>query len=710
MTTPPVTRRDGTVDVHHGVEVPDPYRWLETTTDPEVREWIAEQNAATFAHLDTIDVRASLRSRIAELWDRPRRSVPWRKGSTWLQLRNDGLQDQDVLWTASADPLAVGTPDLPPDHHWRVLLDPNDWSDDGTAALTGMALTDDGQLLAHARSDAGSDWMTWRVVDCGTGADLGEEVRWAKFSPAAWLPDGTAFVYGGYPAPAEGREHLDEARGHQLRLHRLGAVDDPVVHERPDQPDWLFFPDVTHDGRWLVVTINEGTNTFTRVALAPITDGGAEVGEVRPWLDEGDAAWHVVGALGDELVVVTDKDAPTSRVVAVRADDAGTRRELVAATDDRLESATIVGAATAGDDGRLLVQRLHHAAAALTVHDLDGTPVADVALGELATIVGTSGGRHDTDVFVATTSFASPGGVHRVHVLGDDRGTVTEVFAAPLRGGDTVELVTTRVFVAHDGPTDGHGPVRVPVFLTHRADVAPDGRVPTILYGYGGFDIPMTPTFSPTWRTWVERGGLLAVACLRGGGEYGQAWYDDGRLANKQHVFDDALAVAGWLTGDGGWTSPAHLGIEGRSNGGLLVGACLVQRPDQFGCAVPEVGVLDLYRYHRFTIGWAWASDYGTVDDPDHFAWLRAWSPLHTVVDGATYPPTLVTTGDTDDRVVPGHSFKFAAALQAAQGGDAPILIRIDTSAGHGAGKPTSKLIDERADVLAFQANHLGLR
>lgn len=708
MSSAPVTRRDDSVvDTFHGVEVRDPYRWLETTTDPEVKDWIAAQNVVTNAHLSGIAQRDGLRARIAELWDRQRRSVPWRKGSTWLQLRNDGLQNQDVLWTTSADPLATGTPDLPPDHHWRVLLDPNTWTDDGTASLTGMSLTDDGQLLAYARSDAGSDWMTWRVLDCGTGADLGEEVRWAKFAGASWLPDGSAFVYGGYPEPKQGGEHLDEARGHELRLHTLGLPDDTIVYRREDQPDWIFSPDITHDGRLLVVTVQEGTNTFTRVHLAAIT-GGADIGDVVPWLDEADAAWHVVAALGDELLVVTDKDAPASRVVAIRRDDPTARREVIPETDDRLESAAVIGAADAGLPGRLVVQRLHHAAARLDLHELDGTHAATVDLGELATVGAVSGGRHDDAMFLMTTTFAAPAGIVRVDVLGDAPGSSTEIFAAALPG-EPVDITTSQVFVTHDGASDTDAPVRVPVFLIHRADVNSTGDVPTILYGYGGFDIPITPTFSPTWRTWVERGGLVAVACLRGGGEYGKGWYDDGRRQNKTHVFDDAIAVADWLGGPSGWTNPGQVAIEGRSNGGLLAAACLTRSPGSFGCAVPEVGVLDMYRYHLFTIGWAWASDYGTVDDATEFDWLRSYSPLHTLRDGASYPPTLVTTGDTDDRVVPGHSLKFAAALQRAQGGDAPIVIRIDTSAGHGAGKPTSKLIDERADVLAFEAHHLGL-
>lgn len=736
MTAPP-TRTDHLAETLHGHEVADPYRWLEApANDPDVRAFIEAQNAASAEHLAALPARQSFQARLRELWDHPRQGPPWRRlaqdgdgrpTGSWFQLRNDGLQDQDVLWSApldADDPAALPNPDA-----WRVLLDPNTWSEDGTASLSALSSTDDGSLLAFARSDAGSDWMTWQVVDVTTREVLPDRVPWAKFAGAAWLPDGSGFVYGAYPAPEAGHEHDAAMRDHRLLLHRLGtdAEADELVHARPDQPEWGFHPDVSHDGRWLVVTISRGTDPTTRVHVAPLTDadGAVVIGEVTPLLDANDARYVPLGVHGDELLVETDLDAPRGRVVAVplpstaaSSSDAPPLREVVAETDDRLEAVHLVGGADPADAGWIVCRRLHHATARLVVHDLgSGDRQHVIELPGPGSVDALSGGRQDRVVHLNFATFAAPPTLLRHH-LDDDRGTVEEVEAPALPEGSP-DLVVDQVRVHHDG-------VAVPLFVIRRDDVTPDGARPTVLWGYGGFDIPVTPRYLPAWRAWVDAGGVLAVACLRGGGEYGREWHDDGRLANKQHVFDDALACAAWLTGqrrdevhataltegaepDVVWSAPANLGIEGRSNGGLLVGACLTQAPEAFGSAVPEVGVLDLVRFHRFTIGWAWTSDYGSPDDPDDLEVLLRYSPYHRLEAGRAYPATLVTTGDTDDRVVPAHSFKFAAALQAAQAGEAPVILRIDTSAGHGMGKPVSKLIEERADVLAFHAFHLGL-
>lgn len=727
----PPTRRDDLVEVLHGHEVADPYRWLEAPAeDPEVRAFVTAQNAATDAHLAVLPARSVFRERLGRLWDHPRRGAPWRRGERWFQVRNDGLQDQDVLWSAAA-----GSADLdgaPPDERWEVLLDPNTWSEDGTASLTDVSVRRDGRLVAFARSDAGSDWLTWRVVDATTGEWLPDEIRWARFSTAAWLPDGSGFLYGAYEPPPPGHEHAAAIRDQRLQLHRLGtdADDDLVVHQRPDQPEWGFHPHVSHDGRWLVLEVWRGTDRTNRIHVASL-DGG-EVGPVRPLLDEPDAYYTVIGVLGDELLVTTDRDAPLGRVLAIAlpdpsvatvaageddiaADGLPAHRQLVAEEPDRLERAELVGGDTADDPAWLVCARLHHATARLAVHDArDGRHLEDVALPGPGTVPAITGGRTARSVHLTFETFTAPAAVLHHDLVSGATRTVTPP-AAPAAD----HLVVEQVRIHHDG-------VAVPLFLVHRRDVTPSGAVPTVLWGYGGFDIAVTPTFRPGWRAWVDAGGLLAVACLRGGGEYGRAWHDDGRRANKAHVFDDALACAAWLTGrreeevtasaltdgtDAGvvWSTPAHLGIEGRSNGGLLVGACLTREPSAFGSAVPEVGVLDLARFHRFTIGWAWTSDYGSPDDPDDLAVLLRYSPYHRVATGVRYPPTLITTGDTDDRVVPAHSYKFAAALQHAQGGDAPVLLRVDVAAGHGTGKPVGKLLDERADVLAFHAHHLGL-
>jgi prolyl oligopeptidase len=721
MTSPPVARRQPLVERLHDHDVADPYRWLEDPADDEVAAWAAGQWKAARAHLDDLPARRGFADHLARLWDHERRGAPWRRGAVWLQLRHAGLANQPVLHVA---PAADG--DAPPTEGWRVLLDPNELSEDGTVSLSAAVADEEGTHLAYAVSHAGSDWMTWRVREIASGRDLPDEVPWGKFSSAAWLPDGSGFLYGAYPAPEPGQEHAAAMRDHQLRLHRLttSADDDEVVHARPDQPEWGFSPTVSEDGRWLVVTVFHGTAPENRLHLARIENG--RVGEVRPWLDAADARYELLGVLDGEALVSTDLDAPLGRVLAIDLDDPARRREVVAESSDRLDGAHLVGGGRGLDARRawLVCHHLHHATSRVTVHRAtDGTFEHEVDL-DAATVRAIAGGRRETAVHVVAETFDAPARVLR-HDL--EAGATTTSFAPDTLPPPT-DLVTERVHVHHDG-------VAIPLFLVRRADVTPDGTVPTVLWGYGGFDIPVTPMFQPAWRAWVDAGGLLAVACLRGGGEYGRAWHDAGRLGHKQAVFDDALACAAWLTGrradeveargaDGGpvtgpaWTSPAHLGIEGRSNGGALVGACLTQAPEAFGSAVPEVGVLDLLRFHRWTIGWAWTSDYGSPDDPDEFATLLAWSPYHNLRDDVAYPPTLLTTADTDDRVVPAHSYKFAAALQHAQGeaaragvpgSAAPILLRVEVDAGHGAGKPTAKLLEERADVLAFHAHHLGL-
>ena len=714
-TSPPPVRREELVEQLHGHAVADPYRWLERPAgDPEVRAFVTAQNAASAEHLATLPGRDPFRARLRALWGHPRRGVPWRRGGWWFQRHNDGRQDQDVLWAAPVGDVAA---DVPPARAWRPLVDPNTWTADGTASLTGAVATHAGDRVAIGRSDAGSDWVTWSVVETATGRFHDDEVRWSKFGDAAWLPDGSAFVYTAYDPPEEGHEHAAAVRDQRLRLHRLGTPqgDDPVVHARPDQPEWGFFPEVSHDGRWLLLTVHRGTDPTTRVHVAPITDG--TIGEIVPLLDEGDARYTPLGVLDGELVVVTDAGAPLGRVLAVDLADPARRRELVAEAPDRLEGAELLGAAGPDDPGWLVCRRLHHATARLDVHDPRSGAHADtLPLPGAVTVVAAAGGRHDHVLHLAVESFDRPVRIQRA-VPAD--GSVTPV-EDDRRDPDADDVVVEQVLVRH-------ADVAVPLFVLHRPEVTPDGARPTVLWGYGGFDIPVTPTFRPAWRAWVDAGGVLAVACLRGGGEYGRTWHDDGRLANKQHVFDDALACAAWLTGrrrdrvtaeartagtdpDAVWSAPRHLGIEGRSNGGLLVGACITQEPDAFASAVPEVGVLDAIRFHRFTIGWAWTSDFGDPEDADDLAVLLRYSPYHRVRDGVAYPATLVTTGDTDDRVVPAHSYKFASALQRAQAGDTPILLRIDTSAGHGAGKPVHKLVEERADVLAFHAAHLGLR
>ena len=668
------------VDDFHGESIADPYRPLEDTDAPATRAWIEAQNALTARVLEGAAARPAIRHRLAELWDHPRAGAPWRRGDRWFQLRNTGLQDQDVLWTADA-PEAVGA----------VLLDPNGLSDQGTTALSAIEASDSGELVAYAVSDAGSDWRTWRVRRTATGEDLPDAIAWSKFSSSAWTADEAGFFYCRFPQPAAEDAYDAPNRDMELCYHRLGTdvADDPVVLSTPHEPEWGFEPEVTDDGRLLVVSIWRGTDPTNRVWVADLADGGAAA-HLRPLIDVDDARYHPIAAVDGVLYLSTDADAPNGRVIAVDVAAPTDRREVIAEGPDAIEHVRLVG-------GRLAVVTLHDAHHRLTIFETDGRHVADVALPGIGTVADLAGRKDDADLYLTFTTFAAPATVLAVRMADGEVRSVGEPDLA-WRPGD---FVTEQAFVTSDDGT------RVPLFLTHLRDVEPTGDVPALLYGYGGFQHPVGPMFKPEWLAWMERGGLLAVASLRGGFEYGRAWHDAGRLANKQNVFDDFAACARWLA-TSGWTSAQRIGISGRSNGGLLVGASITQHPELFGAAVAEVGVMDMLRFHRFTIGWGWTSDYGSADDPEQFRWLRAYSPLHNIRDGVAYPPTLVTTGDHDDRVVPGHSFKFAAALQAAQAGDAPVVIRIDTDAGHGMGKPVSKLIEERSDVLAFLEHSLG--
>jgi prolyl oligopeptidase len=688
----PVTpARPDVGDDYHGELVADPYRWLEDTDAPETRAWIDAQNTLTSRWLDSVPTRGDIRRRMTELWDYPKHGAPFERGGQWFQWRQDGLANQPVLY-AMPGPDADGT----------VLLDPNQLAADGTVAVTDAVASHDGTLLAYAASAAGSDWRTWRVRRVATGEDLPDELGWSKFTSLAWRHDGTGFYYGRLDPPVQGEQYLAANRLVRIVFHRLGdeQAADALVWSAPDEPDWLPEVQVSDDGRYLVLSISRGTGWENQVHVLDLAEPAAGPGPAsepaaafRPLVGDFASIATVVGNDGDTFFLVTDHEAPRLRVVAasLAEPDRSAWRELVGEAEDTLLDARYYG-------GRFVCHRLHDAQSRLSVHDpAGGTPVdLQVPPGRY---VGELTGRPGSAlVHLATAGFTDSGSIYR-HDLAS--GATTLVRAAGARV-DPEAFVTEQVFVPS---ADG---TRVPVFLVRRRDVEPTGDVATMLYGYGGFNHPMTPGFTVAHAVWVERGGLLAVACLRGGGEYGRPWHDAGRLAHKQNVFDDFCACARWLAGSG-WTRPDRIGIIGRSNGGLLVGACLTQHPELFGAAVPEVGVLDMLRFHRFTIGWAWTSDYGNPDDPEQYRWIRAYSPLHNIRNAGTYPPTLLTTGDHDDRVVPGHSFKFAAALQAAQAGDAPVLIRIDTSAGHGMGKPTAKVIEERADVLAFLEQALGV-
>lgn len=675
--TPPTSDR---VDDYHGTRIDDPYRPLEDSDSPASRTWIAAENELTERVLSELPTRQAIRERLAELWNFPRAGAPWRRGDRWFQLRNSGLQDQDVLWTA-AEPDAVGA----------VLLDPNALSEQGTTALSAVAVAESGELVAFATSDAGSDWRTWNVRRVATGDELPERIPWAKFSSAAWTHDDAGFFYARYPEPPAGAAFDAPNRNMELRYHRLGtdAAGDQIVFSTPHEPEWFFEPAVSEDGRLLVVAVHRGTDPVNRIYVADLANG-VDSATVRPLLDAADARYEHIASIDGTLYLLTDRDAPLGRVIAIDVNDPEHPREIIPEGADALERVLLVG-------NRLAAIFLHHAHHRLAIFESDGRHVIDVRLPGIGTIVDAAGRPADDELFLTFMSFSAPASVLAVKMAD---GAVREV-RRPTLAWDPDDFVSEQVFVTSDDGTP------VPLFLTRARATAPDGDIRTLLFGYGGFQVSVGPRFKPEWLAWMEQGGLLAVASLRGGSEYGKAWYDAGRLANKQNVFDDFAACLRWMAASG-WTRSGRIAISGRSNGGLLVGATITQHPELVGAAVAEVGVMDMLRFHRFTIGWGWTSDYGSADDPEQFRTLLAYSPLHNIRRGVSYPPTLVTTGDHDDRVVPGHSFKFAAALQAAQNGDAPILIRVDTDAGHEFGKPIGKLIDERADVLAFLELALG--
>ncbi|MGZ8515236.1 MAG: prolyl oligopeptidase family serine peptidase [Candidatus Limnocylindrales bacterium] len=611
--TPPTADQ---VDDYHGILVADPYRPLEDSDAPASRAWIAAQNELTAQLLGELPAGPAIRDRLAELWNVPRAGAPWRRGSRWFQLRNTGLQDQDVLWSADS-----------PDDEGTVLFDPNTLSDEGTTALAAVAVSKSGELVACALSHAGSDWRRWRVRNVATGEDLPDRVEWSKFASAAWTHDDAGFFYGRFPQPPADAAYEAPNRNMELRYHRLGSdsVEDRLIFSTPHEPEWNFEPELSDDGRTLVVTIERGTDPESRIYVADLANG-VEAAIVRPLLDAADARYEPIDTIGGTLYLRTDREAPLGRVIAVDVNDPEHPREIIPEADDSLEHVGLVG-------NRLAAVYLHHARSRLAMFEFDGRHVVDVALPGIGTIVETAGRPIDDELFLTFMSFAAPPSVLAVSMAD---GAVREVHPQDLRWSPD-EYISEQVFVASGDGT------QVPLFLTRRRDVVPDGDVPTLLYGYGGFQISVGPTFKSEWLAWMERGGLLAVASLRGGAEYGKAWHDAGRLANKQNVFDDFAACLRWLAASG-WTQPERIGVSGRSNGGLLVGATLTQHPELFGAAIAEVGVMDMLRFHRFTIGWAWTSDYGSADDPEQFRTLFAYSPLHNIRPGVAYPATLVTT------------------------------------------------------------------
>ena len=690
MTSYPVTDRDDTVDILHGVSVPDPYRYLEDPDSPRTLAFVQAQNALSRPYLDALPSRAHFESYATALLTAPRTGVPWERGGRYFVVANPVAADQDQLYVADSPAELSGG--------GRLLIDPNTWSTDGTVAMTGLSVSNDGALVAYARSDAGSDWRTIGVVQVDTGDHLSDQLTGAKWLDPTWLPDGS-LLYWRYPdADSAGSGAFTDATGvGQLALHHLGTDQgsDQVVWARPEAKEWMVAPWVSDDGRWLALTASPGTDSRTVIAVRRLgldASGRAQIPfqDTVVVADLADAH-QVVGSDGDVLFLRTERDAPSGRLVAVNLVEPGAPwTTLVSGSAGRL----LTDVSMALDS--FVLHWSVDTAEQLEITDRAGISGRTPELGELISFVSVHTRGSSDEIFVGTTGFS-----HRLRVFRVDlRGRLEELPNPP----GAAELPEVRAVRRTGESADG---TAVPMSVVGRADL-PAGPRPTLLYGYGGFDIALQPSFSALFASWIAAGGVLAVANLRGGGEFGTAWHEAGMMHSKQRVFDDLFGCAEALIADG-ITTAAQLAVHGRSNGGLLVGAAITQRPRLFAAALASVGVMDMLRFHQFTIGWAWASEYGNPDDAEDFAVLRKYSPLHALRHGTTYPPTLVTTGDHDDRVVPAHSLKFGAELQHCQAGSAPVLLRVDTRAGHGMGKPARALAQEYADQLAFAAEWTGL-
>jgi prolyl oligopeptidase len=687
----PQTRRDDTVETLHGREIADPYRWLEDPDSSETQAWVDEQRAATEACLSTVPSRSWFSRVMQQVASRPRAGIPHEDGGWFFLNRNDGSMPQDV-WHVARSAEAVAETNA------RVLLDPSTWSDDGTSSLSTFTVSHDGRYAAVARSDAGSDWQRVHVLDIETGDDIGEPELVTKFAEPTWLPDNASYLYNAFETVGDAVGTQTGALGRpRVMRHTLGADAEELVAELPEVDRVIFDWGVSHDGRWLWLLPRKGTENRNQLWVHPLvtTDGRTEIGERIVLVPEADAEYTVVRSAGEwggepRLIVLTDRDAPRGRVVAFDLEKVGEVVTLIP------EGADVISDVLAAGD-HLFVERLVDATPRLSRYDLDGTALGDVDLPAGANVAN-DGSPTRRQAYVGVSTVTEPTAAYEIDSLTGETRALHLV--------DSGSGVAGPYTIVRQRATSADG-TQVPYFLI-RPENAPASPGPTLLYGYGGFKIPVLADYRPGWSGWLAAGGTLVIANLRGGGEYGSDWYDDGRLDHKQHVFDDVIAVAEHLV-ETGITRPAQLTLHGRSNGGLLVGAAMTQRPDLFAVALPTVGVLDMLRFHKFTIGAAWISDYGDPDDAHDFEVELAYSPLHNVREGTAYPATLVATGDHDDRVVPLHSHKFTATLQRAQSGDAPILTRIEVSTGHGAGKPAQVQAAEWADLLAFAAHHTGL-
>ncbi|MCJ2180365.1 prolyl oligopeptidase family serine peptidase [Novosphingobium album (ex Hu et al. 2023)] len=683
--TYPETRRDPIVEDHFGEQIADPYRWLEADvrTAPEVADWVARENAVTEDYLAGLPQRAHFAGRVRAFMEYERFGLPVKAGPNYFYTRNSGLQNQSQLFVRKG---LSGEP--------RLLIDPNGWALDGATALDAWEPSEKGRHLLYSVQDGGSDWRILRVLDVKTGVPMADEIRWAKFTRLAWVGE-EGFLYSRFPAPDQGAAFQSLNYNQAVYFHRLGTPQDQdeLVYATPDHPDYGHAAEVTQDGRLAIITSHVGTDARYEVHVVDLAKRKRDGWKAWPLVTGFADDWKLVEGAGRRLWFVTNKDAPRYRLVSIDLDAAVPEwNEVVAQREDILERAGIVG-------DQLVLNYMRDAASHAEIIGLDGSPGRTLTLSGIGTASGFRGRPGDPETFYAFTSFNCPSAIYRMNIATG----ASEPFAQPSLCYDPeAYLVEQRFYTSKDG-------TRVPMFIVRSRAVAKAGKpVPTLLYGYGGFDVALTPGFSATRMAWLEAGGAFALANLRGGGEYGREWHDAGRRANKQNVFDDFIAAGEFLIGQG-IAKKDGLAIQGGSNGGLLVGAVVNQRPDLFAAAVAQVGVMDMLRFDRFTAGRYWVDDYGYPDREADFRVLRAYSPYHNIRDGVAYPAILVTTADTDDRVVPGHSFKYAAALQAADLGGKPHIIRIETRAGHGSGKPTDKVIEEGADILSFIAQWTAL-
>ncbi len=669
----PPAKMDSTVDIYHDTEVPDPYRWLEEPDSADTQAWVAEQNKLTNTFLANVPTRSKIKARLIELMNYPRYSLPSKRADRYFYWKNDGLQNQSVLYVQA-----------PCNPHPQVVINPNKLSKDGTAAVTTTAVSWDGKLLAYGISQSGSDEQEVKIRTIGADTDFDETLKWCRFTNIAWKHDGSGFFYSRFPAPATVAPE-DATNYSRVYWHKLNTPQsqDKLIYERPDNKELGFAPAVTEDGKFLILNVYHGTDTKNRIYYRPVESSEPFV----KLLDKADAEYDFIGNAGSLFYFKTDLDAPRSRIVAIDLKNPAPPdwKTVIPQADDVIDYAALI-------NNHFIVAYMHNVHHQLKEYGAEGKFIRDFHLPALGTVAGLSGKQSDTEMFFSFTSFLFPRTSYRY----DFKTQSLTIFRKPKIDFDPSKYETKQVFCrSRDG-------TKVPIFITHRKGLALAGDNATLLYGYGGFNIDIKPSFSTSVVNWLELGGVYALANMRGGGEYGDAWHKAGMLDKKQNVFDDFIAAAEWLI-ENKYTSPKKLAIRGGSNGGLLVAACMLQRPDLYGAVVCQVPVADMLRYHKFTVGRYWIPEYGNAEaDPEMFKVLYAYSPLHNVKPGAKYPPILVTSADTDDRVVPMHSKKFVATLQAKAAGKNPILLRVDTKAGHGAGKPTTKKIEEQADIYAF--------